>query len=211
MSKRINATTLETVTGKLVDLMNPDPSQICIDDIAWALSRMPRFTGHTITQIPYSVAQHSTFVASIVKSRLKVDFPDAYVNKELVLKALLHDASEIYTSDIPSPVKKLPGFYPILRELEDRIYDAMFTAFEIAPMTDEEKKIIKEADLYSQKLESHAFMVSRGLNWENLPEVSIMELQNFEEPVTNLIAYERFLKMFHELTDGKFLHTRKIG
>jgi 5'-deoxynucleotidase YfbR-like HD superfamily hydrolase len=156
---------------------------------------MPRFTGHTISIISYSVAQHSTFVASRV-----AQFTD---DKQVILKALLHDASEIYTSDIPSPVKKLPGFYPLLRELEARIYDAMFKTFDISPVTEDEKLIIKAADMYAQKLEAHAFMVSRGKNWANLPEVSIVELQNFEEPITNIEAYHRFLKMFKELRQTK--------
>ncbi len=200
---QITPTTIETVTGKLVDLLNPDPNQICIEDIAWALSRMPRFTGHSISRIPYSVAQHSVFVATRV-----AQFTN---DNQLILKALLHDASEIYTSDIPSPVKKLPGFYPILRELEARIYEAMFIAFNISHVTEEEKKIIKEADMYSQKLEAHAYMVSRGLNWDNLPNVSIIELQNFEEPQTNIEAYENFLKMFHKLTNDKFKCPTKMG
>lgn len=215
MSK-ITPTTIETVTGKLVDLLNPDPKQICIEDIAWALSRMPRFTGHTISKIPLSVAQHSVFVANRVKEIISEPMDsEIYFGRsdknELILKALLHDASEIYTSDIPSPVKKLPGFYPLLRELEARIYDAMFLAFNISPVTAEEKNVIKAADLYAQKLEAHAYMISRGLNWDNLPNVSIIELQNFEDPLTNIEAYEKFLEMFHNLTNGQFKCPTKLG
>src|SRR5574343_225812 len=116
---------LETVTGKVVNVVEPTPDQICIDDIAWGLSRMPRFCGHTITEIPYNVAQHSLFVAREVANIC--DNPHQYPAEiaecvnivqpandsgrwklELILLGLLHDGSEIYTGDIPSPMKQIP-------------------------------------------------------------------------------------------------------
>jgi hypothetical protein len=54
---------IETVTGKFVDIENPNRDDINLVDIAWALSRISRFAGHTITPIPYTVAQHSVLVA----------------------------------------------------------------------------------------------------------------------------------------------------
>jgi hypothetical protein len=63
-----NGFTLETVNGNIINPCNPDPNAIDIHDIAWALSRMPRFAGHTITEIPYTVAQHSIYVSEILEN-----------------------------------------------------------------------------------------------------------------------------------------------
>ena len=50
-------TSIETMTGKFVDLVNPDPATIDVRDIAWATSRMPRYVGHTISALPYTIGQ----------------------------------------------------------------------------------------------------------------------------------------------------------
>ena len=87
---------IRTFTGHYIDPFNPDPAKICIEDIAHALSMIPRFGGHL--PVFYSVAEHSVMCA--LSSR-----------HEDVLAALLHDASEAYLMDIPSPIKsRLPGY-----------------------------------------------------------------------------------------------------
>ena len=87
---------IRTYTGKYLDVFNPDPEQICIEDIAHALANQCRFSGHTRTF--YSVVQHSVMVARRVPDRFK-------------LQALMHDASEAYMLDIPTPIKlKLPDY-----------------------------------------------------------------------------------------------------
>lgn len=94
---------VRTNSGMYVNLVNPDPDTININDIAHALSCIPRFNGHT--RFPYSVAQHSLMVCNMLPP-------------EDMLTGLLHDASEAYICDIPSPLKKLmPSYY----ELEEKI------------------------------------------------------------------------------------------
>jgi hypothetical protein len=85
---------IHTHSGKRVDLNYPDPAAINIYDIAVALSRIPRFNGHT--NHFYSVAQHSVLVAT----RL-----DAW-DPETRLCGLLHDAHEAFLGDIVTPVKR---------------------------------------------------------------------------------------------------------
>lgn len=88
---------IRTFTGKYIDVFNPKPEDICIEDIAHALSNICRFGGHTFKH--YTVAEHSVRVSMIVSERNK-------------LAALLHDASEAYLLDIPTPIKKaLPDYY----------------------------------------------------------------------------------------------------
>lgn len=81
---------IRTYTGKMINVLDPDPALICIEDIAHALSNQCRFSGHTSKF--YSVAQHSVLCAKMVSSQFK-------------LAALLHDASEAYLVDLPTPIK----------------------------------------------------------------------------------------------------------
>jgi len=94
-----NSDFIRTFTGKLMNVFNPEPEMICIEDIAHALSLQCRFSGH-ISGF-YSVAQHSVLVAKLVPEPLK-------------LQALLHDASEAYLVDIPRPIKKGLNNYNLL-------------------------------------------------------------------------------------------------
>lgn len=83
-----------TNTGQRIDLTNPSPDSILLTDIAYALSKICRFNGQL--KRFYSVAQHSLHVAELVPEHLK-------------LQALLHDASEAYICDVPTPFKRMLG------------------------------------------------------------------------------------------------------
>lgn len=104
---------IQTYTGKLFYPYDPQPEDICIEDIAHALSNMCRFTGHC--RKFYSVAQHSVLVAS--------QLPD-----ELMLQGLLHDASEAYIVDIPRPLKYSSHFdgYRALEEAVTKVINRKF-------------------------------------------------------------------------------------
>jgi len=181
---------LETVSGRKVDVSNPDPSTIVIEDIAWALSRMPRFSGHSIPYIPYSVAQHCIQVAR----DLAPHGPD------IQLFGLLHDAAEAYINDLPSPVKHIPEIHAVIKKLEDSLMEAIYKALNIDPPTYDEEVIVKQADKTQQAVEAYNYMYSRGKDW-NLPEVSFKKLQEFEDPLTSLDVYDKFLFFFTELKD----------
>lgn len=95
---------IRTVSGNYVNVFEPNPDTITIEDIAHALSFQCRFGAHM--KKFYTVAQHSLAVMQ------DVDNPD------LKLQALMHDASEAYLLDIPSPIKKeLHAYYPIEENL----------------------------------------------------------------------------------------------
>jgi hypothetical protein len=207
---------LETVTGQLVDIENPDPTTINIEDIAWGLSRMPRFAGHTITIVPYNVAQHSIFVAEEVNSLLafgtniaaslnvSLDQWSIWMLSEtfrddIVLKALLHDAAEVYTGDLPSPMKRLPTLQPIIKQIEAGLDAAIFSSLGLSLPTEDEYALIKYADRIAQKIEAHSFMPSRGKNWPNMPDVSLERLQQFTAPLDSLTSYKLFMEKFNIL------------
>lgn len=102
---------LETWTGVKFYPADPRPEEVCIEDIAHALSHQCRFGG-AVREF-YSVAQHSVLVSRAV--------PQADA-----LWGLLHDASEAYLVDVPSPVKKM---LPDYRVLEQKVMNAICTAF----------------------------------------------------------------------------------
>lgn len=79
-----------THSGRVVDIVNPDPSTLVIEDVAHALARINRYTGHS--DDPISVAQHAVLVSTLVPP-------------EAAAWGLLHDASEAYLGDWSTPVK----------------------------------------------------------------------------------------------------------
>src|ERR1019366_2746981 len=82
-----------------------------IDDIALALSRAPRFAGHT--RVPYTVLDHSLFAAALCAREQPGSFP-------MQLAVLLHDAHEAVTADNPSPFKNAQ-IRAIQEKLDERI------------------------------------------------------------------------------------------
>lgn len=88
---------LRTASGRSFHLGPANPGQVHWRDVAAHLAKLCRFGGATNTH--YSVAQHSVLVADIVAARFPTGGPEA------ALYALLHDAHEMITGDIPAPVK----------------------------------------------------------------------------------------------------------
>jgi len=92
---------IPTYTGKQFDFTCPDPETICIEDIAHHLSLTHRWRG--ATEEGMSVAQHSVVVATMMER-------SGYSHLDQ-LGGLMHDASEAYLGDVPSPLKaKLPDY-----------------------------------------------------------------------------------------------------
>lgn len=182
------ATHLETVSGRKINVTDPDPATIEITDIAWSLSRMPRFSGHSIPYVPYSVAQHCIQVAKELAPH----------GPEIQLYGLLHDAAEAYINDLPSPVKHIPEIHVVIKKLEDRLMSTIYESLGIRPPTEEEEAIVKIADKHQQAVEAYNFMYSRGSDWD-LPKVSFKRLQEFEEPKTSIEAYDLFLQYYELL------------
>jgi len=115
---------IETFTGKEFNLMNPTLESIDIRDIAHGLSNICRYTGQT--RYHYSVAQHSILVSG-------------FAHTMNAFAALLHDAAEAYTSDIPTPLKDLvPGFY----DIEERIQSLVYAKFDVKFIDFSELKIL---------------------------------------------------------------------
>lgn len=116
-----------TNSGRQFYPLDPRPGDIDINDIAHSLANQCRFSGHCRKH--YSVAQHSVLVSMLC------DPQDA-------LWGLLHDASEAYLIDVPSPLKKLPEFL-FYREAEARL---MAMVCDVFGLNRDEPPSVKIAD-----------------------------------------------------------------
>ena len=201
-----NPCDMETVSGKVIDLANPDPSKICINDIAWSLSRLVRYTGHTIQKIPYTVGQHSIFVYERVKYEFSedtmIDNYETDIVNQVLMHALLHDAAEAYTGDISGPLKKHSELRPIIKKIEEKLDNAIFEGLGLMHPDNLPTELymkIKMADIWCQSIEAYNFMCSRGLDWHLKANPSLIEYQNFEMPWDNVKVYDKFLETFYNI------------
>lgn len=122
---------IQTVSGRWLDPLAPDPTQIEIGDIAQALANQCRFGGHS--RRFYSVAQHSTIVSDVCERRGS--------SAAEALAALLHDAGEAYLVDLPHPLKHRSELGPPYREAERLVEEAIRVRFDLVPQPAEMKPI----------------------------------------------------------------------
>jgi 5'-deoxynucleotidase YfbR-like HD superfamily hydrolase len=135
------------LSGRRLDLLNPAPLDIEIEDIAHGLAFVARWNGQTKGEFPYSVAEHSLLVERIYGQIA----PKAPAHWRMV--ALLHDAPEYVIGDMISPVKSAIG--PEYKALDDRLMSAVLLRFGLpGQVPDAVKKQIKRADKISAWLEA---------------------------------------------------------
>ncbi len=132
---------IETLTHKQIDFYDPDPSQICIEDIAHHLANVNRFGGAIYS--PYSVAQHSVIMSRICPP-------------ELAFECLMHDTPEAYLGDTVRPFKSEIQVIPVA---EDRFEKAIRRAFGMPG--DKHPTTVKHWDNVMLNTEARDF----GLHW----------------------------------------------
>ena len=134
------------LSGRRLNLLDPTPLDIEIEDIAHGLAFVARWNGQTRGDWPYSVAEHSLLVEQIYA---RLGDPPA----KWCLAALLHDAPEYVIGDMISPVKAAVG--PGYGELDMRLTAAVHLRFGLpATLPVAVKKAIKVADKISAWLEA---------------------------------------------------------
>lgn len=135
------------LSGRRLDLLDPTPVDIEIEDIAHGLAFVARWNGQTIGDFAYSVAEHSLLVETIF-SRMNPSAPAKWQ-----LAALLHDAPEYVIGDMISPVKAAVG--PGYSALDERLEAAIHIRFGLpAKVPVNLKKKIKKADQISAWMEA---------------------------------------------------------
>jgi len=145
------------LSGRRLDLLDPSPLDIEIEDIAHGLARVARWNGQTRGDHAYSVAQHCLLVERFVHERRPRGA------RPLRLAALLHDAAEYVIGDLISPFKAAVGLD--YKAFENRLSRAIHVRFGLPPEnTPEEAALIKRADRIS------AFFEATQLAGFTLPE-----------------------------------------
>ncbi len=135
------------LSGRRLDLLDPTPVDIEIEDIAHGLAFVARWNGQTHGDFAYSVAEHSLLVEEIYGRMYKSATPKTR------LTALLHDAPEYVIGDMISPVKAAVG--PGYEKLDDRLMAAIHIRFGLPAETPKRLKAqIKKADKISAWMEA---------------------------------------------------------
>ncbi|NUB45318.1 HD family hydrolase [Fertoebacter nigrum] len=158
------------LSGRRLDLLDPTPVDIEIEDIAHGLAFVARWNGQTRGDWPYSVAEHSLLVEQIF-TRMNPAQPPRWQ-----LAALLHDAPEYVIGDMISPVKAAVG--PSYGELDARLTAAVHLRFGLPMVLPAAvKKEIKKADRISAWLEAvqiAGFTVAEADRFFGAPENALL-------------------------------------
>jgi 5'-deoxynucleotidase YfbR-like HD superfamily hydrolase len=127
------------LSGRRLDLLDPAPSDIAIEDIAHGLARVARWNGQTLGDHAFSVAQHALLVADIATAL------NPATERRWLLAALLHDAPEYVIGDLISPFKAAVGLD--YKAFELRLLRAIHRAFGLPEQLPETAAAgIKQAD-----------------------------------------------------------------
>lgn len=127
------------LSGRRLDVADPSPMDVEVEDIAHGLARVARWNGQTKGAHAFSVAEHSVLVEAICKElQPNLSTMDS-------LTALLHDSPEYVIGDMISPFKALLG--DSYKDIESRLQEAIHIRFGLRPITPVRlKKLIKRAD-----------------------------------------------------------------
>jgi 5'-deoxynucleotidase YfbR-like HD superfamily hydrolase len=159
------------LSGRRLDLLDPTPVDIEIEDIAHGLSFVARWNGQTLGDYAYSVAEHSLLVERLF-SRI-----NPKVSAKWKLAALLHDAPEYVIGDMISPVKAAVG--PGYDELDKRLTAAIQIRFGLpAVIPVQIKKQIKKADKISAWMEATqiaGFTTNEADKFFGRPEAGVID------------------------------------
>ncbi len=189
------------LSGRRLDLLDPSPMDVELEDIAHGLARVARWNGQTTGDHALSVAQHSLLVEQIA-SELRADLPARWR-----LAALIHDAPEYVVGDLITPFKSAIGLD--YKDLEGALLRAVHIRFGLpGELPKTITSLIKRADKMAAYLEAtqlagfsesearRFFMIPRGLS-----EHSLRKFRNIVPlPVTEAQAY--FILRFETLIES---------
>jgi hypothetical protein len=182
------------LSGRRLDLLDPSPLDIEIEDIAHGLARVARWNGQTTGAHAFSVAQHCVLV-----ERLTAELSPR-IAREGRLAALLHDAPEYVVGDLISPLKAAVGID--YKDFERRLLSAIHVRFGVPPQLPPElAAVIKRADTISAYFEATqlaGFSPAEARRYFGTPPSGLKppRLQTLAPPE----AQARFLERFRQMT-----------
>jgi len=180
------------LSGRRLDLLDPSPLDVELEDIAHGLARVARWNGQTRGNHAFSVAQHSLLVEQVTAHLL----PSPSLTDRLY--ALLHDGPEYVIGDMISPFKAVMG--GSYKEVESRLQRAIHLRVGLAGEAPEKlKKIIKKADsmvAFFEATELAGFAAGEAARFFGRPSgISADQLEL--EPMATPKAQDRFLSRLH--------------
>ena len=183
------------LSGRRLDLLDPSPLDVEMEDIAHGLARVARWNGQTIGAHIYSVAQHSLLVETLARQRTQLDRLGR-------LAVLLHDAPEYVIGDMISPFKAIIG--DSYKSVEARLLAAIHLRFGLpATLPDELTALIKAADRGAAYLEAThlaGFATSEAQRFFGKPpKFSATIERDYLTPWPAGTAEKRFLERFNKL------------
>jgi len=190
------------LSGRRLNLIEPSPLDIEIEDIALGLARNTRWNGQTHGAHGWSIAQHSDLVVEITQ-RL---YPRA--SARLLMAAKLHDASEYVTHDLITPLKAVVG--DVFKEVERGLMCAVRLRFGLpAVLSVTDAAAIKRADRVAAATEAvqlAGFTEKECRTVLHFKEKPIKTIKLVPVPVAE--AERRFLEGFRKLEQALALQAR---
>jgi 5'-deoxynucleotidase YfbR-like HD superfamily hydrolase len=188
------------LSGRRLDLLDPSPLDVEIEDIAHGLARVARWNGQTKGPQIFSVAQHALLV-ELISRRLA---PNIDVRWRRAV--LLHDAPEYVIGDLISPFKAV--LRDDYKKVEARLLHAVSVRFGLpARWPTQLVSIVKRADRSAAYLEATrlaGFAEREARRFFGMaPPLDATAIKHYLDSWTADAAERRFLKRFHELSDTK--------
>lgn len=186
------------LSGRRLDLLNPSPLDVELDDIAHGLARVARWNGQTRGESIFSVAQHSLLVEAIA-AHLQPDLRPADR-----LSVLLHDAPEYVIGDMISPFKAVIG--DAYKQIEAGLLGAIrlrfgLSAVPAAPLT----KVTKRADqvaAFHEAINLAGFSRQEAAKFFGRPELLPAQAEAILQPWPVDDAQRRFAARVEALCEG---------
>jgi hypothetical protein len=184
------------LSGRRLDLLDPSPLDIEVEDIAHGLARVARWNGQTRGDHIFSVAQHTLLVEEVARRRA------GSIDSRLGLAILLHDAPEYVIGDMISPFKAVMG--GAYRAVERRLLLAIHLRFGLPPeLPAEILSLIKAADRGAAFLEATALAGFGTAEARRLfgsrPALSAAAEKDLLTPWPAAEANQRYLERFANL------------
>ncbi|MGO9046875.1 MAG: YfbR-like 5'-deoxynucleotidase [Xanthobacteraceae bacterium] len=187
------------LSGRRLDLLDPSPLDIEIEDIAHGLARVARWNGQTSGAHSFSVAQHCLLVETLARQR------EPRLDRRRRLAVLLHDAPEYVIGDMISPFKAVIG--DAYKAVERRLLTAIHLRFGLpAKSPPEVEELIKLADRQAAFLEATrlaGFETAAALKFFGRPPALSASMErDYLKPWPAETAQARYLERFRKLADG---------
>lgn len=193
---------IQTITGNHFYINNPSTSDFSVEDIAYSLSNLCRFTGHSPRF--YSVGEHSLACLDVAIA--------VGATPLQCLHVLFHDASESVMNDLARPVKQN---VPDYKALEDKISKVMWEVVGVSEPTEEDYEFIKKVDNTLIILEMKCLMGREDYDDGSLDSF-INEISSYPNMIDKKVGfgasestgvmleeYERLMKLYYAQVDSE--------